>query len=97
MPCEHRRGREDVGHDAVLADQLGIRPAVPLLRRALEEGEEVLVVHRTEQVVIVGACLVQRVAVESGQDRVDPLRHLGAGSRNPHPYLVLGHVQAGVR
>ena len=80
-------------HDAVLADQVVVRPRGPRRRGPLEEREQLAVVDLLEHLVVVCDRLDQPVPVEGRQDRVDALGQLGARRRNTHPHLVPGHVE----
>ena len=79
----HRRRREHVGHDAVLADQVVVRPLRPLRvdrpevvdeRRRMDAAQDVVTVRLGFDPLVVG----QRV-----EDPIDPLRQLGAVGRTP--------------
>ena len=80
-------GLEEVGHDPVLPDDLLVRRRRPRRCRALEEGQQLAVVHELEDLVVVGGRLVERVAGQRVEDPVDALGQLGTrqSARRPRP------------
>ena len=95
----HRRRREVVRDDPLLADEVGVRARGPAVGGGAEELDELGVVHGVERRAPGrGRHLDEPEAggVERLEDRVDPRGGLGADRRDADPDLVPRVVETGV-